>query len=286
MLNLSRPAAAKTGTTTDFRDNWTLGYTPDLAVGVWAGNANNAPMYRVTGITGAGPIWHDFMEQAHRGFPEKPFARPEGILEVEVCDASGLLATDICPRVRTELFIKGTEPKQPDDAYQMFELDAATNLIWNEHCRGPRIQRVYRVYPPDAQDWAQKRGLALAPELDCQGQLTTVGRPGGDAVPVANAKRAALEVVSPAQNSLYETSTQIPEELQRIEVNARLNQALKIVELTLYIDGTAIGTFSSVPYRALWKLSVGEHTAQAIGIAADGTEIKSDVVNFTVVQAK
>ena len=97
VLNLSRPAAAKTGTTTDFRDNWTLGYTPDLAVGVWAGNANNAPMYRVTGITGAGPIWHDFMEEALRGMPEKKFARPDGIVEKEICDASGLLPTDRLP---------------------------------------------------------------------------------------------------------------------------------------------------------------------------------------------
>src|SRR5205814_1432543 len=64
VLRLSRPAAAKTGTTTDFRDNWTLGYTPDLVTGVWVGNANNAAMYKVSGISGAGPIWHDFMESA------------------------------------------------------------------------------------------------------------------------------------------------------------------------------------------------------------------------------
>lgn len=286
VLNLSRPAAAKTGTTTDFRDNWTLGYTPDLAVGVWAGNANNAPMYRVTGITGAGPIWHDFMEQAHRGKPEKAFPRPEGIVAVEICDASGLLATEICPRVRSELFLEGTEPKRPDDAYQTFELDASTNLIWNEHCRGPRIERVYRIYPPDARDWAKKNGLTVAPEMDCQGQLKTAGRAGGDALPDAKSTRPALEVVSPAHNALYETSTQLPTDLQQLEVNARLNQPLEIVELTLFIDGTPIGRYSSVPYRALWKLQVGSHTAQAVGITRDGTEIKSDVVNFTVAQAR
>ena len=61
MLEIGRPAAAKTGTTTDWRDNWTLGYTPDLTVGVWVGNADNTPMKGVSGISGAGPIWHDFM---------------------------------------------------------------------------------------------------------------------------------------------------------------------------------------------------------------------------------
>lgn len=61
-LRLSRPAAAKTGTTDDWRDNWTLGYTRFLVTGVWAGNADGRPMKKVSGVAGAGPIWHDFME--------------------------------------------------------------------------------------------------------------------------------------------------------------------------------------------------------------------------------
>ena len=61
-LKLSKPAAAKTGTTTDFRDNWTVGYTRHLVTGVWAGNSDGRPMKNTTGLTGAAPIWHDFME--------------------------------------------------------------------------------------------------------------------------------------------------------------------------------------------------------------------------------
>ncbi len=61
-LRLSRPAAAKTGTTTDFRDNWTVGYTRYLVVGVWAGNSDGRPMRGSSGLTGAAPIWHDFHE--------------------------------------------------------------------------------------------------------------------------------------------------------------------------------------------------------------------------------
>ena len=287
VLNLSRPAAAKTGTTTDFRDNWTLGYTPDLALGVWAGNANNAPMYRVTGVTGAGPIWHDFMEEALRGIPEKNFARPDGIVETEICDASGLLPTENCPRVRREIFIKGTEPKQLDDAYQKFELDASTNLLWAENCRGPKIARVFRVYPPDAEDWAKKKGLTLAPELDCLGRPQTTDdrqQTAQQVSPSSVVRRPSLEIVSPANNSMFEISPQIPDELQKIEVSARLNQALKLKQVTLLIDGNAIGNFSSVPYRALWRLSAGEHTAQAIGIATDGTQVESELARFRVVE--
>ena len=61
-LKLSRPAAAKTGTTDDFRDNWTVGYLRPLVTGVWAGNTDGHPMKKVSGIAGAAPIWHDFME--------------------------------------------------------------------------------------------------------------------------------------------------------------------------------------------------------------------------------
>jgi len=61
-LKLSKPAAAKTGTTTDFRDNWTVGYTRHLITGVWAGNSDGHPMRNTTGLTGAAPLWHDFME--------------------------------------------------------------------------------------------------------------------------------------------------------------------------------------------------------------------------------
>jgi len=61
-LVLSRPAAVKTGTTTDWRDNWTVGYTRYLSTGVWAGNSDGRPMRNASGITGAAPIWNEFME--------------------------------------------------------------------------------------------------------------------------------------------------------------------------------------------------------------------------------
>ncbi|MEZ4859988.1 MAG: transglycosylase domain-containing protein [Caldilineaceae bacterium] len=68
-LAISRPAAVKTGTTTDWRDNWTVGYTRYLVAGVWAGNSDGHPMQHTSGVTGAAPIWHDFMEMV-LGDPE------------------------------------------------------------------------------------------------------------------------------------------------------------------------------------------------------------------------
>ncbi len=90
-LNLTRPAAAKTGTTQDWRDNWTVGYTPDFVVGVWAGNADNEPMRHISGVTGAAPIWHDLMEELHQTIPAHDFVRPDGLVEKTVCGDNGLV---------------------------------------------------------------------------------------------------------------------------------------------------------------------------------------------------
>lgn len=88
-----RPAAVKTGTSQNFVDNWTVGYTSDFVVGVWAGNDNNTPMVNVTGVDGAGPIWHDSMLLAEQGHPVKNFVNPGGLV-LKTVHYGGLTTTD------------------------------------------------------------------------------------------------------------------------------------------------------------------------------------------------
>jgi membrane peptidoglycan carboxypeptidase len=76
--------AAKTGTTNDFRDNLTIGYTPNLAVAVWVGNADHTAMQGVTGIVGAAPIFHGFMSAALNGQPDSWYGVPNGLHAVNV----------------------------------------------------------------------------------------------------------------------------------------------------------------------------------------------------------
>ena len=97
-----RPAAAKTGTTNDFRDNWTVGYTTDYVMGVWAGNDDNTPMIDVSGITGAAPIWHDSMLAAEQGHRIQDFVNPGGLVRATVTYADGVKTTDF--------FLPGTVP--------------------------------------------------------------------------------------------------------------------------------------------------------------------------------
>ncbi|MBF0530963.1 MAG: transglycosylase domain-containing protein, partial [Deltaproteobacteria bacterium] len=97
LLALPFPAAAKTGTSKNFRDNWTVGYTSSVVVGVWAGNFDARPMGRVSGITGAGPLWRQVMRLCAAYYPPEPFNRPEGLAELAVCPETGLRATEACP---------------------------------------------------------------------------------------------------------------------------------------------------------------------------------------------
>ncbi len=99
LLTISRPAAVKTGTSQDYRDSWTVGYVPQLAVGVWIGNNNNAPMTRLPGSIGAAPLWRDLMEHFTQGLPIQDFEPPIGVVKAPVCSSGS-----------TEYFIAGTEP--------------------------------------------------------------------------------------------------------------------------------------------------------------------------------
>jgi len=89
-----RPAATKTGTSQDFRDNWTVGYTTDYVMGVWAGNNDNSPMVNVTGVDGAGPIWHDSLLLAEQGHPITDFTNPGGVVKRTVHYPAGITTTD------------------------------------------------------------------------------------------------------------------------------------------------------------------------------------------------
>jgi hypothetical protein len=148
-----RPAAAKTGTTNDFRDAWTVGYTPQLAAGVWVGNSDNSEMEVVAGSTGAAPIWRAVMEYALHDEEIVPFLRPPGLVETEVCAVSGKLPAEHCPTV-TELFVPGTEPTEECTTHQSFLVNRETGLLCTVFTP-PELcdERVYEVYPPEAADW-------------------------------------------------------------------------------------------------------------------------------------
>ena len=108
-----RPVAAKTGTTNDWRDGWTIGYTPQLVAGVWVGNTDNASMNELSGVSTAAPIWKAFMVQAHEALPVQKFTPPPGVVQLEICSDTGELAGPDCEHRRPEYFKSDQLPPPP-----------------------------------------------------------------------------------------------------------------------------------------------------------------------------
>lgn len=101
-LRLPFPTAVKTGTSTDFRDNWTVGYTPDYTVAVWVGNSDNSPMRHVSGVDGAGPVFADVMTRLHRDSPPTWPPPPPSVLALATDPLTGKCLDPDHPRARRE----------------------------------------------------------------------------------------------------------------------------------------------------------------------------------------
>ena len=280
VLKLSRPAAVKTGTTTDWRDNWTVGYTPDLVVGVWAGNPDNSPMRDVSGVTGAAPIWHDFMEEVLKGRPVRSFVEPEGMVHVEVCALSGKLPNPYCPHRRREVFIAGTEPKEMCTMHQLLRLDAATGQLATPDTPPERVvERVYTVLPAEAVEWGRERGLAMGNWLleAANQKLETNSQQSAT-------NNQQLVITSPDQGDVYRLSPALPPSEQRIEVAVRPGEGMKLAEVTLYVDGRPLARLTAPPYRAMWPLAPGVHRFAAVGRDGAGNAWQSQPVRITVLE--
>ncbi|MDO8270085.1 MAG: PBP1A family penicillin-binding protein [Candidatus Levybacteria bacterium] len=126
--------AVKTGTTNDYRDNWTIGYTPSYVVATWVGNNDNKPLRGVvSGVTGAAPIWNQIMQNLIKDKPPESFRRPDSVVGATICATSGLLPQPagspyVCP-TRYEYFIKGTVPRIVEPGIKKVFIDKETGQI-------------------------------------------------------------------------------------------------------------------------------------------------------------
>ena len=254
VLSLPFAAAVKTGTTTDWRDNWSVGYSSERLVGVWVGNADNSPMAGVSGVDGAGPIWHDIMRLVHGGTP-RTFTRPDGLSDVRICAASGLLPSPECPRIRWELFSDGTQPTQADTQYQRIAIDLATGLratsLTPANRRG---EKVFRVLPPEYHDWMVAQGITLAPP--------TTGENPVEAMMHATAESAAspLLLTSPAAHTAYQIHPGMPQSAQRLPVTGLATDGRLWAELRLVVNGEVIESVQNgARLESWWTLMRGEH---------------------------
>lgn len=160
-LEIGRPVAAKLGGSLDGRYAWTIGYLPEMVIGVGVGSSAGG---EVDPLVAAG-LWHALMQYAVRQIPLRPWNVPTGLSLVNVCDPSGLLPSENCPRVVTEIFLQGSEPTQVDNLYQVFQINRENGRLATVFTPPALVEeRVYLVVPPQAASWAQSAGLETPPD--------------------------------------------------------------------------------------------------------------------------
>ncbi|MHC5594717.1 MAG: penicillin-binding protein 1C [Nostoc sp.] len=120
VLHLPFATAVKTGTSSNFRDTWTVGFTTDYTVATWVGNFNGEPMRQVSGVTGAAPLWNRIMLHLHEHQEPAGFPPPEGLVQLPICAISGLRPTPNCTSVVQEYFYP--EDKSNYEAENQFNL--------------------------------------------------------------------------------------------------------------------------------------------------------------------
>ena len=166
-FEIGRPVAAKQGRGLTENSTWTVGYTPDRVIGVWLGIEQNSssPIEGELTSNAASGIWHAMMKTASQDLELKDWPEPVGIVRQVVCDPSGLLPTEYCPRTVSEVFITGNEPLQTDNLYRSFVINSQTDRLATIYTPDEfREERVYLVVPPEAETWAEQEGLPVPPD--------------------------------------------------------------------------------------------------------------------------
>lgn len=258
------PCAVKTGTTKDFRDNWTLGYTTRYTVGVWAGNFDGTPMRGVSGVSGAGAIFFDVMMALHdprqAALPEA-FPRPAGLTVADVCARSGLHPSAACDATIRETFVAGTEPNRPCDVHRRFEVIGPD---------GRRIERTYELFADEYQDWAREEGIPVPPpEARLVRELDPIAR---------HQERSNRPVVlQPASGDLFKIDPVLRPEYQTVLVRTSVPDGAS--GPVLVVNGET--TTRVDDGRAWWPLRRGVHRLQ-VRATVHGEAVTSRAVRVTV----
>jgi penicillin-binding protein 1C len=281
VLRFPYRVAVKTGTSTHFRDAWTVGVTPDYTVAVWTGNFDGKPMRRVTGSRSAAPILRHVFQAL---YPDAAgpsdvrwFRAPRGVVRHEVCALSGQPAGPHCPQRREEVFTQGRKgasaapadgadrPAGPHvcQVHQAVPIDTRNGLRATVGCDPAVVEtRLFVSVPPEWDQWAAEHELQPPPQ--------TYSPLCGDAPPPL-LDRAVPHIANPIEGDEFLVSG-------ALHVNAQ-SLALKAFytgdeELTWYVDGAPIAVVAR-PFVARWQMTKGEHR---IGVGRKGVESEVRVI--------
>lgn len=275
-LNMPFYCAAKTGTSTGFRNNWTIGYSRRFVTGVWVGNHDNRPMDGVSGISGAGTIFRSVMLALDQDYDFRP-QRPEGIRTRIICPLSGKLARPFCSARVSEEFIAGTEPLAPCDVHFRIPYDRTSDQVVfvgsNQRAKGRFKWRIQTVLPSLYNRWLEENGQPLpSPRV-----LRYVRWLRGEYKPDKEQPRILFPdqgdefVVDPILNRSHQVLTfraSLPAETRR--VRWRLNDRMYVAR--------------HYPFSLDWKIRPGSYRLLVEAELVNGERQQSEAVSFSVKQ--
>jgi penicillin-binding protein 1C len=252
-LEFPFPVAAKTGTSQAYHDNWTIGYTRDVTVGVWVGNFDRTPLHLSSGVTGAGPIFHAVMLAASRGRESmgahEILAPPAGVEEATICALSGMRANAWCPSRAREWVGPGGE---------------ALPCAWHHQSD----EGLLTIYPPEFRAWA---GEVQGTSPRRQDRMAAASRPAGESRS-SDGRAGGLAIANPPAGAIYSVDPTLRREFQALPLRAVTGRPTTV---TWLVDGAAIGSASS-ERSVSWPLAVGAHEIEAR--AADGRRARTSVI--------
>jgi penicillin-binding protein 1C len=259
VLNLPFPVAAKTGTSKGYRDNWAVGYTHEVTVAVWVGNFDGTPLRDASGITAAGPAFHELMLTAMRGRTPAPLFDAAALSEADVCTLSGKLPGPACEHHRRERFTRGHAPTEICDMHVLARVDAQGRET-AARCGG--AVRILERYPLEFRAWAERAGrplLGLRVSTSCPPDVAT---------------SAAPRVTFPRDSQTFAIDADGPGR-QEIALSAASDAA----RLRFIIDGHPTAELSA-PFYLPWRLTPGTHQ-----VIVEAAGIRSAPTTFEVTPA-
>lgn len=273
-LNTRKPIAVKTGTTNEQKDNWTIGWSQEIMVGVWVGNNNNSSMTRVaSGITGASPIWRRIIDYAlEKGYKAPAWVKPENVEEVEVDSISGYPKHDEFTASK-EYVIKGTLPALPDPIHTKLKLCKGENKLATDAKIAANDFEEKEFYilkesDPVSQDGRNRWQEAIDAWLG--GQSDGKYKPPTE---YCGAQSDIFVTIRKPENEKSYSETNI-----EVEVDADSGDGIEKIEI--WVDGGLRETVNDRHYKGFINMGSGQHEIFAKTKSRNGKEAQSGTMRI------
>ena len=256
------PVAIKTGTSSRYRDAWTVAFSTRYLVGIWVGDPDNQPMYRLTGARAAAALAHRILLSLHGdeagGLSDLSFPPPRGFRPVKLCALTGARATPACDRVLVEWFRPGQEPADPCSAHVRIAVDTRTGRPATTRTPPAFVEtRTFVDLPARYASWAAGAGLPRTPSL---GHAPPLLQLPGSPLAAAGPATIRLSVTSPENGLRVLRDPETPPEQSTLALRAVVDPPS--LQVVWYVDGRPFEVVD-YPYTARWDLVPGDHVFQA-----------------------